>query len=303
MAISLYNIQKWYKMLTGQSVLHVNQDLGENFRVDTISGYYNNLTMKVLMQKELLNTEELPKVLTEDGEYIYFPVAIFQYGLGAYDLYLQTGEEKYKAKFFQCCEWAINNQESTGAWSNFFFIYKDHPYGAMAQGEGTSLLLRGYVQTRDERFLIAAKRSIDFMLMPVDEGGTTIYRSPDIVFLEYTHLPVVLNGWIFSLFGLYDAALIIQDGTRYKRVFDDSVVTLLNALDRFDNGYWSLYDLGNHIASPFYHNLHIAQMQALYEITKENKFKVFADKWTLYQNRNMNKFRAFIVKAYQKIIQ
>ncbi len=289
-------------MLTGKSILHVNQDLGKNFRVDTVAGYYNNLTQKVLMQKELLDTDKLPKVLTENGEYIYFPVAVFQYGLGAYDLYLQTGEKKYKEKFIQCCEWALVNQESTGAWSNFFFTYKEHPYGAMAQGEGTSLLLRGYIETSDNRFLTAAQKGMDFMLIPVEDGGTTLYMDKNIVFLEYTHLPAVLNGWIFSLFGLYDATLVIQD-KNYKQYFENSIKTLLKSLDKYDNGYWSLYDLGKHIASPFYHNLHIAQMQALYEITNKEEFKVFANRWEIYQNKFTNKFRAFIVKAYQKIIQ
>ena len=302
MALSIYNIKKWYKMLTGKSILHVNQDLGKNFCVDKVSGYYNNLTMKVLMQEELLNTDNLPKVLIENGEYIYFPVAIFQYGLGAYDLYLQTEDKKYKEKFLQCCEWSIANQESTGAWSNFFYIYKEHPYGAMAQGEGASLLLRGYVETNDDRFLIAAKRSIDFMLMPVNDGGTTLYKNRDIILLEYTHLPAVLNGWVFSLFGLYDATLTLQED-KYKQYFEDSIETLLKILDKFDNGYWSLYDLGGHMASPFYHNVHIAQMQALYKITKKEKFNVFANKWISYQHRKINKFRAFIVKAYQKLIQ
>ena len=125
MALTIYNIRKWYKMLTGKSILHVTQDLGKVFTIDKISGYYNNLTQKVLKQPELLGTNELPLIITETGQKIYFPVAIFQYGLGSYDLYLETGNKKYFAKFLQCCNWAIAHQDVSGAWSNFFFIYKE----------------------------------------------------------------------------------------------------------------------------------------------------------------------------------
>ena len=43
MAINIYNIKKWYKMLTGKSVLHVNQDLGKYFEAKELKGYYNNM--------------------------------------------------------------------------------------------------------------------------------------------------------------------------------------------------------------------------------------------------------------------
>ena len=41
MAINIYNIKKWHKMLTGKSVLHVNQDLGKYFEAKELKGYYN----------------------------------------------------------------------------------------------------------------------------------------------------------------------------------------------------------------------------------------------------------------------
>lgn len=302
MALTIYNIRKWYKMLTGKSILHVTQDLGKVFTIDKISGYYNNLTQKVLKQPELLGTNELPLIITETGQKIYFPVAIFQYGLGSYDLYLETGNKKYFAKFLQCCNWAIAHQDVSGAWSNFFFIYKDHPYGSMAQGEGASLIIRGYIETKNIKYRDAAKKALDFMLLPIEQGGTTQFEDEKVIFREYTHLPTVLNGWIFSLFGLYDGTLIFEDPI-YKDLYKKSIGSLVNALGEFDNGFWSLYDMDKHIASPFYHNLHIAQMQALYAITNIDIFNQYAEKWKVYSNKNVNKIRAFIIKAIQKIVQ
>ena len=101
MAITVYNLRKWYKMLTGKNILHVNQGMGQCFSPGRVNGYFNDLTEKVLKEPELLHTKKLPVVKAESGENITFPVAIFQYGLGAYDLFLQTGRNEYLDKFNQ----------------------------------------------------------------------------------------------------------------------------------------------------------------------------------------------------------
>ena len=81
MSITLYNIKKWYKMLTGKSVLHVKQDMGMHFEKDKLHGYFNNLKDKVNLSGNILGTDVVPTVRTEQGESIIFPVAVFQYGL------------------------------------------------------------------------------------------------------------------------------------------------------------------------------------------------------------------------------
>ena len=40
MGLSVYNIKKWWLMLSGKSVLHVNQDMGKQFSVGKLEGYY-----------------------------------------------------------------------------------------------------------------------------------------------------------------------------------------------------------------------------------------------------------------------
>lgn len=288
-------------MVTGKSVLHVNQDIGKCFSTDEVKGYYNNLTEKVTMQPQLLGTDSLPTIEAEDGKEVFFPVAIFQYGLGAYDLYLQTGDNQYKQKFMQCVEWTSKHQEDTGAWKNFAHLYPDHPYGAMAQGEATSLLVRAYICTKEQRYLEQAKASLDFMLKPVDEGGCSLYQDDELVLLEYTHKSAVMNGWIFALFGLYDYELATGGQGGYQETMRKSMATLKKYLSRFTNSFWSMYDLDGHIASPFYHNLHIAQMQALYQMTKQEIFNYYAEKWESYAKAPLKKGKAFLIKAYQKI--
>ena len=302
MAINLYNIKKWYKMLTGKSVLHVNQDFGKQFRVGILSGYFNNLTEKVIKEPDLLTNSDVPVVIAENGEKIYFPVAIFQYGLGAYDLYLETGQRIYLNKFEQCVQWALENQEDSGAWHNFFFIYPEHPYGAMCQGEGASLLVRAYKEFDEKRYYDAAVKALDFLIKPVELGGTSLINEDQVVLLEYTHRPAVLNGWIFALFGLYDF-LLVEDDIKYQKFFNKTVRTLAENISLFDGGYWSIYDLDGKISSGFYHNLHIAQMHALFLVTENDIFYHYEMKWKKQQESFWNSKRAFMVKVFQKIFE
>lgn len=302
MSISIYNLKKWSKMFCGKSVLHVNQNLGTQFIPGEIKGYFNNLIEKVTMEPELLNCEKLPTVETEKGERISFPVSIFQYGLGAYDLYLKTNDKKYYTKFEQCATWAFKNQEVSGAWNNFFFVYPDHPYSAMCQGEGSSLLVRAYKISNDKKYYNAAKKAVDFMIQPIENGGTNRVQGNEMCLLEYTHRDAVLNGWIFALFGLYDF-ILVNSISEYNEVFDKTISTLKSYMKNFDRRYWSNYDLEGRISSPFYHNLHIAQMEALYLITKCEDFKMYADKWKKQKTNPVKQTCAVIKKIGQKIIE
>lgn len=302
MSISIYNIKKWIKMLSGKSIYHVNQGVGKKFDLHNIHGYYNDLTEKVTKEPELINNDRLPLMETPDGRKIEFSIGIFQYGLGAYDLYLQTNDEKYFTKFKQCLNWAVANQQENGAWDTFSHRYPQNPYSAMAQGEGTSLLLRGYKELGDEKYLASAKKAIDFMLMSVEDGGTTVYKDNMVFLAEYVHKPIVLNGWIFALWGLRDYTLVDRD-KRYADLYTRSYETLKEYLPKFSCRYWSMYSLDDMITSPFYHRLHIAQLNVMYQITDNPVFKEYEIKWQKYSNKRLYKTMAFIRKAFQKIME
>lgn len=303
MALNLYNLKKWIKMLSGKSILHVNQNMGTEFAVGELKGYFNNMIEKVTKLPGLLKNDAVPTVIAENGETVVFPVAVFQYGLGAYDLYLKTHEQTYHKKFKQMLDWAITNQETNGAWNNFFFIYPDYPYGAMCQGEAISLLLRGYKEFNNYVYFDAAKKAIDFMLTTIEQGGTAKYIDGKICLLEYSHLPAVLNGWVFALFGLYDMTLVCSSDTNYDEALKNTLNYLEESLEQFDCKYWSLYDMTGKIASPFYHNLHVAQMQALYEISGKEIFSKYQQKWSRQQKKVINKSIAFTKKGVQKIME
>jgi hypothetical protein len=303
MALNKFLIKRWFHMLKGDSLLHVNQGVGKMFVPTKIEGYFNDLTEKVTRDNENIRAiEYIPQFETTSGEQVYFPVQIIQYGLGCYDLYLITKDPLYFEKYKTCVQWLAKHQNENGSLDAFSFLYPDAPYGAMCQGEAVSLFLRAYMTLGDEYYLIAARKAIDFMLLPTEEGGTAVYDGEDLYLLEYTHLPAVLNGWIFALFGIYELYLATRDN-RYDTAFKKSLSTLKKTLKRYDNGYWTLYDLKKKIASPFYHALHIAQLQALQKIDGDPIWQEYIHRWSRYQNSFFKPKRAFIKKAIQKILE
>lgn len=298
MAINSFKIIKWLKMLTGNSVYHVNQNEGLVYSKNELRGYYNNLTEKVT--KYGLKDNSVPTTILDSGEEVFFPIAIFQYGLAAFDLYLIDGSGEMLEKAMSCANWAIDNQEISGGWKAFEKEFPGHPYSSMAQGEAISLLSRIYKETNQKIYIDSAKKAIDMMLLPIEKGGTTKYIDNRVYLFEYTHKPIVLNGWIFSLWGLLDYYKVTKD-EKIERVYKQTLVTLNETLSQFDIGYWSKYDCEKTIASPFYHKLHVAQLRTLYKLTDNINFKIYADKFEEYSNNKLNRLLAFLKKAIQKI--
>ena len=301
MALTVYNIKKWYRMLTGTSFEHVHQGVGRCFSTDHISGYYNDMTEKITMTKDF-GEDGLPVLKVDDGSIIYFPIAIFQYGLGAYDTFLLQKDSDMRQLMLKCADWAVTNQQKDGGWSNFFYENPENPYSSMAQGEGVSLVLRAYQETSEEKYAEAAHRAINFMLHPIENGGATEYRGNEVFLHEFTDKPVVLNGWIFSVFGLFDYCLTFAQ-PEVNKILERTIQTMANHLGDYDNGYWSMYNCEKMITSPFYHSLHIAQMDAMYQISGMEVFRETKERWEKYQKSRLNRTRSFVKKAMQKIME
>ncbi len=300
MAITKYKIKKWFKMLKGDSILHVNQGIGRIYSRNEVAGYYNDLTEKVT--KDVITEDgKLPVYPGEDGVNKIFPIGVFQYGLGAYDLYLITKEKKYLDKFDLCVEWTMNNQDDNGGWKTFEYETPDRPYSAMAQGEAISLLTRAYIQDNNEKYLNKIKKGIKYLTKSLEDGGVACYRNDSIYLKEFVDRPVVLNGWIFSIFGIFDYLLLFPNDKEIRNFYNSTLKTLSNELPKFDLKYWSKYDLDKRIASPFYHNLHIAQLHVMYDLTGIDIFKVYEEKFGKYNKNKFYKIKAFMVKAFQKI--
>ena len=246
----------------------------------------------------------------------YNPIAIAQWGLGNYNLWKNTQSNHRYNNFILVADWLINNlkENSKGVyvWTHEFnWVYKQtlkKPwYSGLAQGQGLSVLVRAYQETKETKYLEASKKVYDSFLVSVKEGGVTEIDSDNNLWIEEyivdesTH---ILNGFIWGLWGIYDYWLLTQN-KETKNLFDKYIKTLETNIDKYDIGYWSLYELsGLNIkmrASIFYHRLHVVQLKILFKMTNIKKFNKIAIKWNQYLNSKLNIYRATLMKILFKI--
>lgn len=297
-------------MLRGESYYHVAQPLGNRFEVDRVRGYYNDMTAKADWSG-VVDAEGVPVDTLSNGKQIHFPITIAQVALGAYDLYLASGEKRRLDLFLRMARWLLANQDESGGWVNPWRDLRPtctHDYSGMAQGEAISVLVRAELEARSHEDSVAseyrrsARRAFELLSRPLEEGGCAVWNGDSVTVEEYPESPpsTVLNGWVYALFGVYDFMLVTNDG-QVSNFWNHSVNTLVRALPSYALSYWTSYDLAGTVASPFYHTLHIAQMEAMHRLTGDETFALFARRWREQRERRLNRTRAMVRKTFQKL--
>ena len=92
-----------------------------------------------------------------------------------------------------------------------------------------------------------------------------------------------------------------------RRISTAGVDTLAGNIERWDTGYWSLYDLFPHpglpnVASAAYHSLHIMQLRAMQIIAPRPELRDTVARFEGYEESRMNAARAFAEKALFRVI-
>ncbi len=246
----------------------------------------------------------------------YNPIAIAQWGLGNYNLFRRTGEPSRKGKLLIAGNWLREhielNSDSVCVWQHHFdWEYRKRLrapwYSGLAQGQGISLLLRAYKETGERGFADTAERAFESFRRSIAGGGVTVTDEyGDIWFEEYIVSPPthILNGFIWAIWGVYDYFRATGDPTA-RALFDRSVQTLRKNLPHYDLGFWSLYERSGTwmpmIASPFYHRLHIVQLQVMHRLTGDDFFADYADRWQGYLKNWAKRTRALCYKTAFKL--
>jgi hypothetical protein len=168
-------------------------------------------------------------------------------------------------------------------------------------------LVRAYKETGEERYAVAAEQAFVSFTTPVDDGGILFTdERGDIWFEEYIVSPPthILNGFIWAAWGVYDYFLERQNPGA-NTLFKKTVRTLRNNLERYDLGFWSLYEQSGTrlpmVASPFYHRLHIVQLRIMYLLTGEEIFAEYAARWQSYVRSRLKRSRALFYKGAFKL--
>ena len=246
----------------------------------------------------------------------YNPIAIAQYGLGNYNHWRRSADPDRRRKVLLVADWLSSrleqNAQGLAVWNHHFdWEYRETLrapwYSALAQGQGISLLVRAHRETGDSRYLDAARSALTAFYRPVSDGGVAFTdESGDLWFEEYIVSPPthILNGFVWATWGIYDYFLATNDNS-VQELFSRAVQTLLHNLDRYDLGFWSLYEQSGTrlpmVASRFYHQLHIVQLRIMHRLTGEQAFARVADRWESYARSRRKRARALCYKSAFKL--
>lgn len=302
-------LRAWTAILLGRSYRHRVQDIGVAFVPDRLHGYFVDLRAKTEYDGPV-DDEGLPLTRAR-GRLIHHPTVVLQYGLGHWDRSLLGREdaEGHRRSFLTVARWTAANLDERGGLAVFpqLGLQTVTPYSAMTQGLAVSVLARASSLEGAGSWLECARGAALLMLEPIEAGGTSRLEPVGIVLEEAPLTPpnTILNGWLFGLFGLHDLVLIDDRADpAIAEALRSTLAAFVDHLPRFDTGWWSRYDTAGHVASPFYHRLHVAQLRALEQTFPREAASLAAleVRWRRMLDSPVHRARSVIVKAGQQML-
>lgn len=249
----------------------------------------------------------VPMTMTQNGPE-YFATNIAQYCFILHAQYCDSKDES-KLNTLHKCLTVLEHIKVEDANSAYWVqkydcdrYYIPAPWvSSMAIGEVISIYLRMYQLDNKPAYLQTAEKAYSFLKKTYEEGGVRRYDENGYLwFEEYPSDPpsYVLNGFIYTLFGLIDLYRVTQR-LDVKADIDECIRTLKDNVHRFDSGYWSNYDLRYKELVRYYYqkNVHVPQMEILYKLTGEPVFKHYRDKWA----KNITPFNYLLVQIMYRI--
>lgn len=246
----------------------------------------------------------------------YNPCAIAQLGLGHLSSYLRDGTTHRLEKARAQADWLLQTMDvdadGVGRWwydyGNDGFKGLETPYvSGIAQGQGVSLLLRMHRLLPDRGYGPAASAAFRTFELPTDKGGVQHVDDRGRLFLEEfptSKLSCILDGFIFAIFAAHDKAELDGDAAAGE-ILRRSLDTLVSILPDFDLKFWSRTDLVADMpkmpASPYYHDLHVKQLKALFAIAENDTIRHYAELWDGYQKNPLNRAALLAYKSYMKV--
>jgi hypothetical protein len=158
---------------------------------------------------------------------------------------------------------------------------------SMAQAQALGVLIRAYELTHEIKYLNTAEKLLISFFVEVKDGGVT-YKTPndgwwyELYAGDSSAQPRVLNGMLFSLMGIYDYYNRTNDSDA-KYLFDQGLISLKKTLVLYDNNSSSYYDILKTPAKFEYHTAQTALLENLHNITGDDLFQKFHDRWASYR--------------------
>ena len=176
----------------------------------------------------------------------YLPSRIAAYALANWNRWAEKQSPVARTRFEASCGWFA--AQPHGAFRHDFPLAGMEAgwLSCIAQGEGVSVLVRGFALSGDERMANAARAAAGWLEKPVGDGGLLDHLPDGGPCLEeypgtqYRH---VLHGCLYAVVGLDDlvAAGLDLSGSA-ARLRDEILAAIERNLASWEIGDWTTYD-------------------------------------------------------------
>ena len=246
------------------------------------------------------------------GRYVHNYTTLCAFALAHWDASLKTQDDPSFSHLINVANYIEETCAYSGDVARLLSEIPDRGHvgsvSANYNGQAISVLSRAWVKTKRQAYLDLAARLLGIFQLPVAEGGVlgrieklSVPWFEEDLRPEWGH---ILNGMIYSLWGIRDFVACTQDG-RAKAIFNGGIESVLRALPAYDCTYWSYYSLPDgrppYTASAVYHALHRCQMATLFHWTGEARFREYQTRFSDYGGSVMCRVRAALAIARAKI--
>jgi len=220
------------------------------------------------------------------------PAGLAQLALGWWERGL-AGEHGAHDRFREVCDTLVSSAADDGGALVWLYRVEDRKYhvppptiSSLSQAQAASVLVRRHLLDDDPKHAELALRATRPLLQ--DAVPSVVARIGEGPVLEESPSnppSLILNGWIYALWGLRDVARGLGDADA-EEMLAESTACLVETLPRYDVGWWSRYSLYPHrlpdLAKLFYHRLHVDQLEVMHLLTSKDVFRATAERWRRY---------------------
>lgn len=242
----------------------------------------------------------------------YNPAYIAWYGLMNLEQWLRGENPAGRRTFLRQVAWlethAVEREDGsvvwplTMDWQEGACRLKAPWISAMVQGLVVSSLVRAYRITGRQRLLDRCRGATRVFEKDVADGGVRAGVPGRVTYEEYPGFPLprVLDGYLFSLLGLYDLWTETGD-PRAGALFADGIQGLKHRLPAWDyKGKWSWYGSHGYLSPPRYNKLNCALLTALGSLSGEPALQRYADAWAPARLSSLGRAEVFLVFMFTK---
>lgn len=221
----------------------------------------------------------------------YNPLFIAWWSLHRLGKFHSSGDAAALKEFWAQIDWlqshAVQRPDGAIVWPCYFdwqegaALLKSPWISAMYQSVVISALVRAYRIQKDPELLDMCLQAAKVFTLPIEEGGVRTMMGAGALYEEYPvcPLPRVLDGFLFSLLGLYDLAIETGSAEIYGLV-SDGVVGLRLALPNWDyRGKWSWYGTHGYLCPPHYHQLNATLLELVGILMGDQDLVAHAHRW------------------------